>query len=109
MDYLCGKEQSSKRANRQDSRGQADCVWPNVAIAVLHGLLAAAGAKATLGIDSGRDQSRVRQAGYRGQIESKEEVGRWIGERSRRRIFQRVVSNGVSSIIEAILEEDRRR
>jgi hypothetical protein len=103
MDYLCTREDSRGSSSRQQ-----DCAWPNVVIPLLCGLRAAAEAKATLYCDdaSARTHTTLGRVGYPGKDSSRAGFSKWISKQYiGRRVFGKVVGNGVAAVLEAILEE----
>jgi hypothetical protein len=107
MDYLCGRDSS------KGSRScQLNCTWPNVVIPLLCGLWAAAKAKATLegNTASARTLTTLGRVGYQEKDSGRAEFTKWISEQYReRRVFQRVVGNGVAAVVAAVLEEEKCR
>ena len=110
MDKLCERESNREESSSTggSSRRQEDCAWPHVVMPILWGLRAAAEAKVTQDGDSARIRTGLRWAGYKEEDSSKARFAQWIGRScSYRRVFGRVVSNGVVVVIAAILEESR--
>jgi hypothetical protein len=98
MDYLCTREYSK----------QQDCAWPNVVVPLLCGLRAATEAKATLSCDdaSARTRTTLGRVGYQEKDSTTEGFSKWISSQYiGRRVFGRVVGNGVAAVVAAILEE----
>ena len=113
IDYLCERGSSSSSSSSSSSLStekskQQNCTWPNVVIPLLYGLRAAAEAKATL---AGNDTSvymytTLGRVGYRERDGSSVGFGRGISRQYvDRRVFGRVVGNGVAAVVAAILEE----
>ena len=105
MDYLCERGSSSGSSS---SGSQQNCAWPNVVIPLLCGLRAAAEAKATLDSSnaSARTYTTLGRVGYREKNSNSAEFSKWISrQHDSRRLFNRVVGNGVAAVVVAILEE----
>ena len=105
MDYLCERGSSSSSSS---SGSQQNCAWPNVVIPLLCGLRAAAEAKATLDSSnaSARTYTTLGRVGYREKNSNSAEFSKWISrQHGSRRLFNRVVGNGVAAVVVAILEE----
>jgi hypothetical protein len=103
MDYLCTRENSRGSSSRQQ-----DCAWPNVVVPLLSGLRAAAEAKAMLESDdaSARTRTTLGRVGYQEKDSCRAGFSKWIGKQyTGRRVFGRVVGNGVAAVVEAILKE----
>lgn len=107
IDYLCERDRSSSSLGRGEGR-QQNCTWPNVVIPLLYGLQAAAEAKVKLADNntSAYMYTTLGRVGYRERDSSSIEFSRWISRQcAGRRVFGRVVGNGVAAVVAAILEE----
>jgi hypothetical protein len=105
MDYLCDRDSSRGRS----SSSQQNCAWPNVVIPLLCVLRAVAEAKATQDSSnaSARSRTTLGRVGYREENSSRAEFSKWISrQHTGRRVFSRVVGNGVAAVVAAILEEE---
>jgi hypothetical protein len=106
MDYLCTRDSNRGRSGIS----QQNCAWPNVVIPLLCGLRAVAEAKATLQSSnaSARTYTTLGRVGYREQDSSRLEFSKWISrQHTDRRVFGRVVGNGVAAVVAAVLEEKK--
>jgi superfamily II DNA helicase RecQ len=102
IDYLC------ERGSSSSSSSQQNCAWLNVVIPLLCGLRAAAEAKATLNSSNAytRTYTTLGRVGYREEDSSSIGFSKWISRQYKdRRVFSRVVGNGVAAVIAAILED----
>jgi hypothetical protein len=103
MDYLCTRENSRASSSRQQ-----DCAWPNVVIPLLCGLRAAAEATAMLHCNdaSARTRTTLGRVGYQEKDGRRAGFSKWISQQcTGRRVFSRVVGNGVAAVVQAILED----
>jgi hypothetical protein len=107
MDFLCERDSSSGGGRES---GQQNCAWPNVVIPLLYGLRAVAEAKVIQGGNdaSARTRTTLGRVGYREEDSSRVGFSKWIGRQcTGKRVFGRVVGNGVAAVVVAILEEQR--
>lgn len=105
MDYLCDRDSRRGRS----SNSQQNCAWPNVVVPLLCGLRAVAEAKAAQGSSnfSARTRTTLGRVGYQEENSSRADFGKWISRQyTGRRVFSRVVGNGVAAVVAAILEEE---
>jgi hypothetical protein len=105
MDYFFDRDSSRGRS----SSSQQNCAWPNVVIPLLCGLRAAAEAKATHDSSNAsvRTHTMLGRVGYREENSRRAEFSKWISrQHTGRRVFSRVVGNGVAVAVAAILEEE---
>ena len=103
IDYLCDRESGGSSSRQQD------CAWPNVVVPLLYGLQAAAEAKAKLYCEdaSARTRTTLGRVGYQEKDSSRAGFSKWISKQyTGRRVFGRVVGNGVAAVVGAILEEE---
>jgi hypothetical protein len=102
IDYLCTRENSRGSSSRQQN-----CAWPNVVVPLLCGLRAAAEAKFNLHNNaSARTRTTLGRVGYQEKNSSRADFSKWISSQYvGRKVFGRVVGNGVAAVVAAILEE----